>query len=301
MRLRAVQSVAGSEVGAHAVRIDAHHHLWRYVPQEFPWVERGSPIARDFAVEELLAELDASAIDGCIVVQARQQDAETQWLRRLAAGSRRILGVVGWIDLRSPDTDARLDRAATADLVGYRHVVQDEPDERFLLDPDFIRGVRAVIGHGLTYDLLVNHRQLRHVPAFLDAVGTGRFVLDHAAKPGIRSGAWNPWAADLAAVAAYPAVFCKVSGLVTEANPGGSQSGQFERYLDHVFRHFGPDRIIWGSDWPVCLLAASYREVLDLVAGYVRRHCPDHLDTVMGGAAERAYALSAPKHQVAAQ
>lgn len=276
-----------------AVRIDAHHHLWRYVPEEFPWIGHGSAIARDFPIEELLAELDTQGIDGCIAVQARQQEAETEWLTRLAAEAPRVLGVIGWVDLRSHDVEARLDRTAVARVVGYRHVVQDEPDERFLLGPRFIHGVRSVVGRGLAYDLLVSRPQLRHVPAFLDAVGTGRFVLDHAAKPDIRSGTWNPWAADLAAVAAHPGMFCKVSGLVTEADHLCWQSSQFERYLDHVFGCFGPERIIWGSDWPVCRLAAAYREVFELVASYVRRHCPDHLDGVMGQTARRAYALGA--------
>jgi L-fuconolactonase len=276
------------------VRIDAHHHLWRYVPQEFPWIERHCAIARDFLLPDLLAELDPQAIDGCIAVQARQQESETEWLTGLAARTPRILGVVGWVDLRSPDIEARLDRLASAHVVGFRHVVQDEADERFLLEPDFIHGVRCVAQRGLTYDLLVNRRQLPHVPAFLDAVGTARFVLDHAAKPDIKHGLWSPWARDLAAVAANPTVFCKVSGLVTEADPRGWTSEQFEPYLDHVFGCFGPDRIIWGSDWPVCRLAASYGQVLELIAGYVRRHCPGYLGAVLGGTARRAYALSAP-------
>jgi L-fuconolactonase len=273
------------------MRIDAHHHLWRYAPADFGWIDPGSRIARDFTVEDLQPLLDAQAIDGAIAVQARQSEAETEALLDCARRNRWIVGVVGWIDLRAPDVERRLDRFAGRPLVGYRHVVQDEPDPAFLLGDAFVHGVRAVLGRSLTYDLLVNAAQLGSVPHFLDRVGPGRIVLDHAAKPAIAAGAWRPWADEIAAVAAYPQVFCKVSGLVTEADHAHWRSDDFERYLDHILEQFGPERLIWGSDWPVCLLAATYPQVIDLVADFVRRRCPDAEAAIFGENALRAYGL----------
>ncbi len=274
------------------MRVDAHHHLWRYDRGAFGWIDPETPIARDFMIADLRAAMASRHIDGAIAVQARQSPEETRFLLDAAAQSPEIVGVVGWVDLRQPDIAARLGADASSRLVGYRHVVQDEPDSDFLLDADFVRGVRAVAEHGLVYDLLIDHRQLATVPAFLDAVGTGRFVLDHGAKPAIAAGGWQPWADSIAAVAACPAVACKVSGLVTEADHAAWQPADIERYLDHLFALFGPDRLLWGSDWPVCLLAADYGAVFDLVADYVARHCPDAEDAVFSGNALRFYGIA---------
>lgn len=275
------------------MRIDAHHHLWHYTPRSFEWIEPHSAIARDFSTDDLTSALASAEIDGAIAVQARQSADETRFLLEAASRQPRIVGVVGWIDLRAPDVDASL-AAGDARLVGYRHVVQDEPDPHFLLSEQFIDGVRAVARHGLTYDLLVNHAQLATVPRFLDRVGEGRVVLDHAAKPDIAGGGWQPWADQLAAVAGRGDVWCKVSGLVTEADHTGWRPSDIERYLAHALELFGPDRLIWGSDWPVCLLAASYADVAGLVMDFVARACPDAEDRIFGGNAMRAYALSLP-------
>ncbi|MET0310145.1 MAG: amidohydrolase family protein [Sphingomonas sp.] len=275
------------------MRIDAHHHLWRYDPASFGWIAGDSAIARDFSVSDLSAALATAKIDGAIAVQARQSEGETDFLLEAVAGCSGIIGVVGWTDLRAPEIEARLQARANPLLVGYRHVVQDEPDADFLLAGDFVRGVRTVTERSLTYDLLVNHRQLPTVPAFLDRVGAGRFVLDHAAKPAIAAGGWQPWADDIAAVAEYPHVWCKVSGLVTEADHAAWRPADIERYLVHIFDRFGPDRLIWGSDWPVCLLAAPYAAVHDLIADFVSRHCPASAARIFGGNAIRAYALEA--------
>jgi L-fuconolactonase len=272
------------------VRIDAHVHLWRYRPEEYPWIESGSTIARDFLLSDLLAELAGNDVGGCVAVQARQSDAETRWLAGLAAKVPQILGVVGWVDLRSLEVTADLERAAPG-IVGYRHVVQDEPDDLFLLDPGFIRGVRAVAKRGFTYDLLVNRFQLRYVPAFLDAIGAARIVLDHAAKPDIARGAWRPWATEIAAIASRPAVFCKISGLVTEADHQNWRPAHLKPYLDHLLECFGPERLIWGSDWPVCRLAASYHDVLGLASDYVQRRCARYAEAIFGQNASRAYGL----------
>jgi len=275
------------------MRIDAHHHLWRYDPAAFGWIDPASPIARDISTADLALCLDKAGIDAAIAVQARQCPDETDFLLDAARRFDRIIGVVGWIDLRAPDIDALLDARTDPLIVGYRHVVQDEADPDFLLGDPFVRGVRGVVQRGLSYDLLVNHAQLATVPAFLDRVGAGRFVLDHAAKPDIAHGAWQPWADDLAAVARLPDIWCKVSGLVTEADHERWRPEDMERYLDHVFATFGPERLIWGSDWPVCLLAAPYGAVHDLIADYVARHCPDAEVAIFGGNAARAYGLKA--------
>ncbi len=276
-----------------ASRIDAHHHLWRYDAEALGWIDPGSAVARDFDTDALTAALASRDIDGAIAVQARQRPDETRMLLDAAARCPAIRGVVGWIDLRAEDIADRIAAEATPLLVGYRHVVQDEPDADFLLGDAFVRGVRAVAAQGLRYDLLVDHRQLATVPALLDRVGAGRFVLDHAAKPAIAAGGWQPWAERLAAVAACPGVMCKVSGLVTEADHARWTADDLERYLDHVFALFGPARLLWGSDWPVCLLAADYGAVHDVVADYVARHCPGAADGIFGGHALAFYGVEA--------
>ncbi|TCP86007.1 L-fuconolactonase [Sphingomonas sp. PP-CE-1A-559] len=273
------------------MRIDAHHHLWRYEPNSFGWIVPGSAIARDFAAEDLRAALDGAGLDAAIAVQARQSPEETSFLLDAARRSPAIMGVVGWIDLRAPNIAALLDENDDPLIVGYRHVVQDEGEPDFLLAEPFIYGVRAVAERGLSYDLLVNHAQLETVPHFLDRVGEGRFVLDHAAKPDIARQGWQPWADRISAVAERQDVWCKVSGLVTEADHVTWTPDDVERYLDHVLAVFGPERLIWGSDWPVCLLAASYERVVDLVADFVARRCPHAEAEIFGGNALRAYAI----------
>ncbi len=273
------------------MRIDAHHHLWRYEPASFGWIRPGSAIARDFAVEDLRSTLDGAGLDAAIAVQARQSPEETRFLLDAARREPAIIGVVGWIDLRAPDIATLLEKDADPLIVGYRHVVQDERDPDFLLADPFIDGVRAVAARGLSYDLLVNHAQLATVPHFLNRVGEGRFVLDHAGKPDIAGRGWQPRADRIAAVAERPDVWCKVSGLVTEADHATWTPDDVERYLDHVLAVFGPERLIWGSDWPVCLLAASYDRVIDMVADFVARRCPHAEADIFGGNALRAYAI----------
>jgi L-fuconolactonase len=273
------------------LRIDAHHHLWRYRPDAFGWIDPDSVIARDFRTDALEAALASAGVEAAVAVQARQLPDETCFLLECAASCPSIVGVVGWIDLRAPDIAERVEAMQAPKLVGYRHVVQDEDDPGFLLGGSFVNGVSAVLRRGLTYDLLINHAQLASVPHFLDRVGEGRIVLDHAAKPAIARGGWQPWADEIARIAAHSNVVCKVSGLVTEADHRSWRPEDFERYLAHVVEHFGPERLIWGSDWPVCLLAARYAQTFDLIAGFVERHCPQAAPAIFGGNAVTAYAL----------
>lgn len=273
------------------MRIDAHHHLWSYDPDDYPWVVPGSAIARDFDCSHLRRAMVPAGIDAAIAVQARQSDAETKFLLAQARADAAIIGVVGWIDLRAKDIREQIAHRPDGPLVGYRHVVQDEADPTFLLHAPFLDGVRAVAEAGLTYDLLVNAEQLATVPRFLDRVGQGRFVLDHAAKPAIMRGEWQPWADRIAEAAANPTLFCKLSGLVTEADHLRWTPADIEPYLVHLFDRFGPERLIWGSDWPVCELAAPYAATLALVDRFVARHCPEAGSAIFAANAARAYAL----------
>lgn len=283
-------------------RIDAHQHFWRYDPAQFGWIAPDSVLARDYVPDDLCIELDRAGVARSIVVQARQSDDETRWLLDIAARTPWIAGVVGWVDLRADDIAARLDTLAEESaLVGLRHVVQDEPDPRFLLDPAFQRGVRAALERGLAYDLLIRARQLEHVPAFLDAIGAeeagmGAVVIDHGAKPAIIDGEWQPWADRMAAIARDYPVWCKLSGLVTEADLAAWDEDDVLRYMAHLLECFGPDRLIYGSDWPVCLLAAPYARVKALADRLLEQLDAPARDAIMGGNARRAYArIAAPK------
>lgn len=273
------------------MKIDAHHHLWRYEAEAYGWIEGNPALARDFTAEDLVAAMAAAGVDAAIAVQARQTVKETADLLAISNNCPAILGVVGWADLRDPAIEAWLAEQRDPALLGFRHVVQDEADADFLLGEAFLRGVRAVVGRSLSYDLLVNHAQLPSVPAFLESVGLGRFILDHAAKPAIARGGWQPWADGLAAIARHAHVWCKISGLVTEADHANWRPDDIESYLAHCLEQFGPQRLIWGSDWPVCLLAASYERVVGLVEDFVARHCPAFAGDIFGGNALRAYGL----------
>lgn len=273
------------------MRIDAHHQLWRYELEAFGWIVPGSVIARDFATEQLRLALDGAGLDAAIAVQARQSLEETRSMLDVARREPAILGVVGWIDLRALHIAALLDENTDPLVVGYRHVVQDEDDPEFLLADPFINGVRAVVVRGLTYDLLVNQAQLETVPHFLDKVGEGRFVFDHAAKPDIAGQSWQPWADRISAVAERRGVWCEVSGLETEADHTAWTPNDVERYLDQVLAVFGPERLIWRSDRPVCMLAASYDRVVDLAPDYVARRYPHAEADISGGNALRAFAI----------
>ena len=275
-------------------RIDAHQHFWRYSPDDYGWIGEGmDAIARDFLPADLAVEMDAVGINASIAVQARQSDAETDWLLKLARDNDRIAGVVGWVDLRSPVLGERLEALSVEPkLKGFRHVIQDEPDPDFMLRPEFIAGVRQALAAGFAYDILVFARQADRVPQFLESCGEGRFILDHIAKPDIAGGTgFADWESAIRRIAEYPSCYCKVSGMVTEADLAGWSPDTFARYLDVVFEAFGTDRIMFGSDWPVCLLAGSYSQVHGIVADRVESLGVDARDAVLGASATRAYAI----------
>ncbi|MFS7879975.1 amidohydrolase family protein [Streptomyces asiaticus] len=278
-------------------RIDAHHHLWDLTRREQPWMDGAwaEPIRRTFTPDDLAPHLDAHRIDATVVVQSSSSVEETRELLALAGGSDRIAGVVGWADLTDPGVGEVLAELAAGPggdrLVGLRHQVQDEPDPRWLDREDARRGLAAVADAGLVYDLLVTPREL---PAAIDAVRELpqlRFVLDHAAKPPVASGERDPWALQLAALAALPNVDCKLSGLVTEADWDGWKPEQVLPYAWHVLDAFGPGRVLFGSDWPVCVLAATYDEVVALAERATLRLGEGERAAVFGGNAARAYGL----------
>ena len=254
------------------MKIDSHQHFWRYDAGQYPWIPPGSALQRDWLPSDLAALQAPLGFEGSIAVQARQSLVESRWLLELADADPRILGVVGWVDLQSDGVEEQLaGLAGHPKFVGVRHVVQDEPDDRFLLRPPFLRGLGCLRDRGLTYDLLVYPRQL---PAVIEVVGRfpeQPFVLDHLAKPLIRDGVISPWREQIQELARHPNVCCKISGMVTEARHSGWSPDDFRPYLDVVAGAFGPDRLMYGSDWPVCLLAGSYAQVTELASDYAAR------------------------------
>lgn len=254
-----------------APRLDSHQHFWRYSPEEYPWIPRGSALERDWLPHDLAALQRPLGLDGSIAVQARQSVAESDWLLGLADADPRIRGVVGWVDLRSPDVGRDLARLARHPrFVGVRHVVQDEPEDDFILGAAFVEGLRRLPEFDLTYDLLVFPRQLPATLRLVERLPGQAFVLDHIAKPFIKAGKIDPWRDHIRALAAFPNVVCKVSGMVTEADHGGWKPDDFKPYLDVVVEAFGARRLMFGSDWPVCLLAGSYEAVEGLVRDHFR-------------------------------
>ena len=278
--------------------LDSHHHLWQYSESDYPWMtERHAAIKRSFSPEDLAPLLSASGFSQSIVVQARQSLQETEWLLAQADAHPFIAGVVGWVDLRAEPATlaAQLSRfAAHPKLRGVRHVLHDEADDSFCLQPAFVRGIGQLQAHGLTYDLLLFPRHLRPAAALAAAFPLQPFVLDHIAKPAMARGAAPPadWLADLQALAACPNVHCKLSGLVTEFQPLGQwEEEDFHPFLQAVLQAFGAERCMIGSDWPVALLGAQdYAQCQGIVVSWVRATLGEaEAEAVLGGNARRFY------------
>jgi L-fuconolactonase len=275
------------------IRLDAHQHFWRYHPAEYAWIiDAMSGLRRDYLPGDLRPLLDAIGFDGSIAVQARQTLAETEWLLELAEGQNVIKGVVGWVDLRSPQLPRQLEKfAAHPKLVGVRHVIQDEPDDQFMLRPEFRRGIGQLRGFGLTYDLLLFPRHLPVARKLVAEFPDQPFVLDHMAKPAIRDGQISPWREDLLELAKYPNVTCKLSGLVTEAAWNQWHTGDFRPYLDAALESFGPKRLMIGSDWPVCTVSGDYASVMRVVLEYVQTLSGAEQEGILGGNCARFYGV----------
>ncbi len=274
------------------MRVDAHQHFWRYEPAQYPWIQSDWPLRRDFLPPDLEPILGQAGLDACVAVQARQSLEETRWLLELADRHSFIKGVVGWVDLRSADLERQLEEfAVRPKFAGVRHVVQDEPDERFLLQPDFRRGIGGLARYSLVYDILIYPRQLPAAVELAREFPEQPFVLDHMAKPVIRDSLLSPWREQIQDLAKSPNVTCKVSGLITEAHWTKWRKADFRPCLDVVIEAFGPKRLMFGSDWPVCLLAGSYAQVCELVTDYFAPLSEPDREAILGGTAARVYRL----------
>ena len=273
--------------------IDAHQHFWKFNAERDAWItDDMQAIRRDFLPGDLEGVLAANGVHGCIAVQADQSEAETEFLLDLAGRHSFIKGVVGWVDLRSLRLEATLEALAeNAHLVSVRHVAQAEADD-FLTRDDVILGIGSVGRAGLTYDILIYARQLPAALTLTSRLPNQTFVLDHLAKPLIKDGVLEPWATHLRELARRPNVFCKISGLVTEADWTAWRPEHLRPYLDVAFEAFGPDRVMFGSDWPVCLLASPYDRVLGVVADYAAALTASERNALFGGTATRAYRLA---------
>ena len=275
------------------MHIDAHQHFWIYNPDEYGWIDDSMAVLkRNFLPEDLSPELERHEFGGSVAVQARQTLEETRWLLQLADRSPRILGVVGWVDLCSSECRAQLkELSANAKLVGIRHIVQSEPDDRYLLREDFLRGISQLEEFDLAYDILIYTRHLPVASEFVAKFTHQRFVLDHLAKPQIKSHEVTSWAQGVRRLAEFPNVFCKLSGLVTEADWRYWTPEEIAPYLDIAFEAFGPSRLMIGSDWPVCLVASAYGRTINVVRDYLQKYPPEAREAVMGGNAQRFWSL----------
>ncbi|HEX8724536.1 MAG TPA: amidohydrolase family protein [Gemmatimonadaceae bacterium] len=273
-------------------RIDAHQHFWRFDPVRDAWITPDmAAIRRDFLPDDLAPLLAAQQMDGCIAVQADQSEQETQFLLGLAREHAFIRGVVGWVDLRARDLDDRLARLAADPLLrGVRHIAQAEADDFFLRD-DVVRGIARLREFELGFDILVYERQLPAAIALADRLPEQTFVLDHLGKPRIRDAALEPWATNLRELARRPNVWCKLSGLVTEADWPRWRPADLRPYLDVAFDAFGLQRLMFGSDWPVCLVAGDYARVLGAVEAYASALSAGERSAVFGGNAARCYGV----------
>lgn len=273
------------------MRLDSHQHFWRYDPGAHTWMTGEMPgLKRDYLPTDLLPLLRQTSLEGTVAVQAQQNIRETDWLLSLADQFDFVRGVVGWVDLCSPGVRDDLVRFSRHPrFVGVRHIVHDEPDDHFMLRPDFLRGLEALAEFDLAYDLLLYPR---HLPVAVEVVRRfprQRFVLDHIAKPFIKAGRLSPWDDQLRALARFENVFCKVSGLVTEAAWRAWRPADFAPFLAVVLDAFGTHRLLFGSDWPVCTLAADYAQVVDLALYHTRHLPPDALDRLFGLTAQAFY------------
>ena len=274
-------------------KIDAHHHLWKYSLEEYGWIgETDKAIRRDFLPTDLEREIGAVGIDGVVTVQARQTLEETKWLLSLAERNKFMRGVVGWapiIDPKLPDILEPL--MSHPKLRSLRHVLQGEADENYILHEDFNVGMRTIEHFGLAYDILIYERHLPQTITFVDRLPNQIFILDHIAKPKIKDRVISPWRENITELAKRHNVYCKISGMVTEADYHSWTEADLQPYLDTVFHAFGPRRLMFGSDWPVCLVATTYHAWFDLVSRRLAKFSGPERDRVLGGTAVEAYKL----------
>lgn len=274
-------------------RIDAHHHLWKYSPEQYPWIAADMDVLRrDFQVDDLSLVLRESGVDGAVAVQARQTLEETEWLLGLAELHAFMRGVVGWLPLVADDVGAHLEKwSRNPNLHAIRHVLHDEPDDFYMLREDFNRGVARLRDFNLIYDILIFERHLPQTVAFVDRHPQQVFVLDHIAKPRIKDGLLSPWRENILELARRENVYCKLSGMVTEASWADWKDENLRPYFEIVLEAFGPARLMFGSDWPVALLASSYKRWVETVQHAIAGLSTNEQAQILGGTAVEAYRL----------
>jgi L-fuconolactonase len=273
--------------------IDAHHHLWRYTPQEYGWIdEEMKALRRDFVARDLIEAMATAGVDGTVAVQARQTLDETRWLLDIAEDCDAIRGVVGWAPIAGEEFPACMEEFdGRAKLKGLRHVIQGEKDEHYILREDFNSGIRTMLGSGLVYDILIYERHLEDTIHFVDEHPNQVFVLDHIAKPLIAGGVIEPWATRMRELGQRENVWCKLSGLVTEAKWDAWTPGTLRPYLDVAVEAFGPQRLMAGSDWPVCLVASTYAQWWSVLRDYFAAFSETEQAAIFGGNATEVYGL----------
>lgn len=275
------------------MKIDSHQHFWTYNPDEYGWISYEMGILKkDYLPDQLQTELLSIGFDGSIVVQARQSLEETEWILNLADQYNFIKGVIGWVDLCSSKVEEQLIQfSSNPKLVGVRHVIHDEQDDNFILRNDFLNGIRFLKKFGLTYDILIFPRHLPNTIQFVSQFPEQVFVLDHIAKPLIKDKKISPWKEDIEKLARFKNVYCKLSGIVTEADVNNFKEEDFIPYLDIISAAFGPDRLMIGSDWPVCTLAGTYKNVMKIVLDYIEPLSYYDKNKILGEIAIKVYNL----------
>lgn len=273
--------------------IDTHHHFWKYSKEDYGWITDDKlVIKKDFGPPELQKEMQAAGVTGAISVQARQSLAENDFLLGHAEKNSFLLGVVGWVDLASPNVEKELERyAAHKKFLGVRHVVQDEPDDNFLLRPKFNEGVAKLAKFNLRYDILIFEKHLKPAIAFVDKHPKQRFILDHIAKPKIKDRVLSPWRENMFELAKRPNLYCKLSGMATEADWKRWTPADLAPYFDTAMDAFGPKRLLFGSDWPVLLLAGQYKPWVEIVKKAISRYSKDEQEQILYKNAKDAYGV----------
>ncbi|MFO0913877.1 MAG: amidohydrolase family protein [Pirellulales bacterium] len=275
-------------------KIDAHQHFWQLGRFDYGWLDAPAlaPIRRDFLPADLWQELQACGIRQSVFVQTQHNLEEARWVLQLAEQHPFLAGVVGWVDLASPSCEAQLEQLIPfRRFVGVRHITQDEPDDDFIVRPAVIRGLQVLERHQVPFDLLFFEKHLRHVPALVRQLPNLPMVIDHLAKPEIRSGRRPAWEADFRAAAKFPQIYCKLSGMITEARWHDWQVDQLRPFVELALEVFGPERLMYGSDWPVCCLAGSYSDVHQAVAELISGLSPSEQERIWSGTAREFYGL----------
>lgn len=274
-------------------RIDSHQHFWNYHPSQQVWINDDMPeLKKDFSPQSLEIELKKCNLSGCIAVQANQAEEENNYLLNLSANYSFIKGIVGWVDLQSSSINERLAHYKQYEkMKGFRHVIHDEPDIDFMLRPAFLNGIKELKKFGFTYDLLIYSDHLSNTIKLIEKNQDQLFVIDHIAKPSVKNNEFAYWKQQLSKVATFPNVYCKISGMVTEASWHQWKKDDFTIYLNAVVELFGTGRIMFGSDWPVCLLSGSYEDMYGIVNDYFSTFSKEEQDNFFGLNAKRFYQL----------